>query len=140
MYTKVMLGLEQCQQAVDAMIAEYQKNPRTRAIDVSIVDDMGNLLYYVRLDGLNKPTMSPEKAYTSAIRRIDSGAFADQLKSRGITLADMNDPRLVTSAGGVVVTNAKDGSILGGIGVGGLPTGKEDEDIARAGLKAMKLA
>jgi uncharacterized protein GlcG (DUF336 family) len=46
---------------------------------------------------------------------------------------------LITLQGGLVVVNPSDGIILGGIGVGGLPTGKEDEDIARAGLAALNL-
>jgi len=33
----------------------------------------------------------------------------------------------------------KDGVILGGIGVGGYPSGKADEDLSRVGLQAMNL-
>lgn len=33
----------------------------------------------------------------------------------------------------------KDGVILGGIGVGGYPSGQSDEDVARIGLEAMNL-
>jgi uncharacterized protein GlcG (DUF336 family) len=33
----------------------------------------------------------------------------------------------------------KDGVILGGIGVGGYPSGQRDEDVSRAGLEAMGL-
>ena len=31
----------------------------------------------------------------------------------------------------------KDGVILGGIGVGGYPSGQSDEDLARVGLEAL---
>jgi uncharacterized protein GlcG (DUF336 family) len=37
--------------------------------------------------------------------------------------------------GGVVIM--KDGVILGGVGVGGYPSGQADEDLSRAGLDAM---
>jgi uncharacterized protein GlcG (DUF336 family) len=138
MYQKQMLSLSQCQEAIHAMVAEFNKDPNRRPVDMAIVDDMGNLLAYARMDRCVRPTFALSKAYTSAIRRMDTVAFADQLKSQGRSVADFGDPRLVTLQGGLVI-NAKDGSLLGGIGVGGLPSGKEDEDIARAGLKALGL-
>ena len=66
-------------------------------------------------------------------------AFAEWLSSRNMTIESIGDPNLITLQGGLVVVNPSDGIILGGIGVGGLPTGKEDEDIARAGLAALNL-
>lgn len=136
MYQKQMLSLSQCQDALNTMIAEFNKDPNRRPVDMAIVDDMGNLLAYARMDRCVRPTFALRKAYTSAIRRMDTVAFADQLKSQGRSVADFGDPQLVTLQGGLVIT-AKDGSLLGGIGVGGLPSGKDDEDIARAGLKAL---
>ena len=51
----------------------------------------------------------------------------------------MGDPMLISAQGAVVVHSPGDGAILGGIGVAGLPSGQADEDIAQAGLKAMKI-
>ena len=39
--------------------------------------------------------------------------------------------------GGLVIM--KNGVILGGIGVGGYPSGQADEDLSRVGLNAMNL-
>ena len=136
MYNKPMLELRQCQDAIDAMIADFNKNSNRRPVDMAIVDDMGNLLAYARLDGCHRPTFAIRKAYTSAIRRVDTVAFADQLNTQGRTLADIGDPQLVNIQGGLVIETG-DGRLLGGIGVGGLPSGKDDEDIARAGLNAL---
>lgn len=136
MYNKPMLELSQCQDAIDAMIADFNKNSNRRPVDMAIVDDMGNLLAYARLDGCHRPTFAIRKAYTSAIRRMDTVAFADQLNTQGRTLADIGDPQLVNIQGGLVIETG-DGRLLGGIGVGGLPSGKDDEDIARAGLNAL---
>ena len=136
MYDKPMLELSQCQDAIDAMTADFNKNPNRRPVDMAIVDDMGNLLAYARLDGCHRPTFAIRKAYTSAIRRMDTVAFADQLNTQGRTLADIGDPQLVNIQGGLVIETG-DGRLLGGIGVGGLPSGKDDEDIARAGLNAL---
>ena len=139
MYAKQMLSLDQCQAAINAMVADFNKDPNRRAVDMAIVDDMGQLLAYARLDKCTRPTFAQMKAYTSAIRRMDTVDFAEQLKSQGRSVGDFGDPMLVILQGGVVITNPSDGAVLGGIGVGGLPSGKADEDISRAGLKALNL-
>ena len=136
MYNKPMLELSQCQNAINAMIDEFNKAPDRRPVDMAIVDDIGNLLAYARLDGCNTPTRAIRKAYTSAIRRMDSVTFADQLKTQGRSLSEFGDPQLINLQGGLVIETT-DGKPLGGIGVGGLPSGKDDEDIARAGLTAL---
>ena len=86
MYSKPLLSLSQCQGAIDAMIADFNKDPNRRPVDMAIVDDMGNLLAYARMDGCIKPTFAIDKAYTSAIRRMDTVAFADQLKALDLVL------------------------------------------------------
>lgn len=138
MYQKQMLSLSQCLEAINAMVAAFNTDPNRRPVDMAIVDDIGNLLAYARMDRCVRPTFARNKAYTAAMRRMDTVAFAEQLKSQGRSLADFGDPQLVTLQGGLVI-HAPDGSLLGGIGVGGLPSGKDDEDIARAGLKALGL-
>ena len=77
MYQKQMLSLSQCQEAIHAMVAEFNKDPNRRPVDMAIVDDMGNLLAYARMDRCVRPTFALDKAYTAAIRRMDTGAFAD---------------------------------------------------------------
>ena len=139
MYTKPVLGLEQCQAAINAMVAEFNKDTSRRPIDMAIVDDNGGLLAYARMDGCVRPTFAQRKAHTAAVRRADTGALAAQLSGVGINLADFGDPMLIALGGGVPVINPSDGVLIGGIGVGGLPTGQADEDIARVGLKALNL-
>ncbi len=136
MYNKPMLSLTQCQVAINAMVGDFNKDPNRRPVDMAIVDDMGNLLAYARMDGCHRPTFAIDKAYTSAVRRMDTIAFAEQLKAQGRNVADLGDPQLVTIQGGLVIETS-DGRLLGGIGVGGLPSGKDDEDISRAGLAAL---
>ena len=139
MYNKPMLSLDQCLAAINAMVAEFNKNPNRRPVDMAIVDDAGNLLSYARMDKCLRPTFAQRKAYTSAIRRMDSGAFAEWLSERNMSLAAFSDPNLITLTGGLVIINPSDGALLGAIGVGGLPTGEEDADISRAGLNALNL-
>ncbi|MCH8315584.1 MAG: heme-binding protein [Planctomycetes bacterium] len=137
MYNKPMLSLDQAQAAIKAMTDDYNKDSNRRKVDMAVVDDAGNLLAYARMDRCLRPTFAIRKAYTSAIRGMDTAAFAEQLRTQGRTLESFNDPQLIALGGGLTVI--KDGAVIGAIGVGGLPTGQEDEDISRAGLKALNL-
>ena len=137
MYDKPMISLDQAQDAIKAMIDDYYKDPNLRKVDMAIVDDAGNLLAYARMDRCLRPTFAIRKAYTSAIRSMDTVAFAEQLSTQGRTLESFGDPQLIAIPGGVTVIN--DGAVVGAIGVGGLPSGLDDEAIAKAGLAALKI-
>ncbi len=135
MYAKNMLSLEQAQAAITAMIADYNRDPNRRKVDMAVVDDAGNLLAYARMDRCLRPTFAIRKAYTSAVRGMDTQAFAAQLSDSGRSIDSFGDPQLIALAGGVVVMH--DGAVIGAIGVGGLPSGIDDESIAKAGLAAL---
>ena len=136
MYEKSMLSLDSCMKAIEAMTAEFNREPGRSPVDMAIVDDMGNLLAYARMDRCFRPTFAMRKAYTSAIRGSDTGAFAERLAAQGRSLAEIGDPQLITTRGGVVA-RAPDGTVLGAIGVGGLPSAEDDEKIAKVGLEAL---
>jgi glc operon protein GlcG len=106
---------------------------------MAIVDDTGNLVAYAKMDNLRlfSRRHALRKAYTSAIVGIDSGAHAQRLHGQGRSISDLGDPDLTHGQGGLVIM--KDGVILGGIGVGGYPSGQRDEDLSRVGLQAMNL-
>ncbi len=137
MYDKPMISLDQAQDAIKAMIDDYNKDPNRRKVDMAIVDDAGNLLAYARMDRCLRPTFAIRKAYTSAVRSMDTVAFAEQLSTQGRSLESFGDPQLIALAGGVAVI--KDGAVVGAIGVGGLPSGLDDEAIAKAGLAALNI-
>jgi len=137
MYDKPMLSLEKAQAAITAMIADHNKDSSRRKVDMAVVDDAGNLLAYARMDRCLRPTFALRKAYTSAVRGMDTLAFSDQLNSTGRSLESFGDSQLIALPGGVVVL--KDGAVVGAIGVGGLPSGIDDQSIAQAGLAAMNV-
>ncbi len=137
MYDKPMISLDQAQAAIKAMIDDYNKDPNRRKVDMAVVDDAGNLLAYARMDRCLRPTFAIRKAYTSAIRSMDTAAFAEQLSTQGRSLESFGDPQLIAIPGGVAVF--KDGAVVGAIGVGGLPSGLDDEAISKAGLAALNL-
>ena len=137
MYNKPMISLDQAQAAIKAMIDDYNKDPNRRKVDMAVVDDAGNLLAYARMDRCLRPTFAIRKAYTSAVRSMDTVTFAEQLSTQGRSLESFGDPQLIALAGGVAVI--KDGAVVGAIGVGGLPSGLDDETIAKAGLAALNI-
>ncbi|MCS5656646.1 MAG: heme-binding protein [SAR202 cluster bacterium] len=137
MYDKPMLSLDQAQAAITAMIADHNKDSSRRKVDMAVVDDAGNLLAYARMDRCLRPTFALRKAYTSAVRGMDTLAFSEQLNSTGRSLESFGDSQLIALPGGVVVL--KDGAVVGAIGVGGLPSGIDDQSIAQAGLAAMNV-
>ncbi|CAI8048117.1 Protein GlcG [Geodia barretti] len=140
MYNKPMLSLEQAQNAmrhVRLQLTARRKSttdhpPRAH---MAVVDDAGNLLAYARMDRCLRPTFAIRKAYTSAVRSMDTAAFAEQLSSSGRSLESFGDPQVIAIPGGVAVIS--DGAVVGAIGVGGLPSGLDDEAIARAGVAAL---
>ena len=137
MYTKSMISLEQAQNAISAMIADYNTDPNRRKVDMAVVDDAGNLLAYARMDRCLRPTFAIRKAYTSAVRAMDTAAFAEQLSSSGRSLESFGDSQLIALPGGVAIFH--DGAVIGAIGVGGLPSGLDDEAIARAGVATLDI-
>ena len=103
MFNKRMLGMEESQAAIAAMIVEFNKNPDNPPAAMAVVDDVGNLLAYIRTDG-SRPIISRnaiKKAYTAALRGMTSEAFFEEIKDRGWSVADMGDPMLIAVPGGV---------------------------------------
>jgi glc operon protein GlcG len=132
------LSFTQIQAAMQAMIEQAMQLPE-EPVAMAIVDPTGNLLAYNTMDNLRLYSRrhALRKAYTAAILGMDTGAHAQRLHSQGRSISEMGDPQLTFGQGGLVLI--KDGVILGGIGVGGYPSGQRDEDLARVGLNAMRL-
>ncbi len=138
MATQPVLTTEQIKAAMDAMLAQANRTPDA-PVAMAIVDAGGELLAYLTMGNLRifSRRHALRKAYTSAIMGRNSGEHAAGLHAQGRNIADLGDPRLTHGQGGLVIM--KDGVILGGIGVGGYPSGQADEDLSRVGLEAMNL-
>ncbi len=138
MADKPFLSFEQVQAAMSAMIDKAMQTP-DEPVAMAIVDDTGNLVAYAKMDNLRifSRRHALRKAYTSAIVGMDSGAHAERIHGQGRNMSDLGDPNLTHGQGGLVLMQG--GVILGGIGVGGYPSGQSDEDLSRVGLAAMNL-
>ena len=133
-----MLTMKQVQAAMTAIMEKAMQTP-DQPVAAAIVDAAGNLEAYAKMDNLRMFSRrhALRKAYSAAVLGTDTGANAQRLHAQGRSVSELGDPQLTHGQGGLVII--KDGVILGGIGVGGYPSGQSDEDLSRVGLEAMGL-
>jgi uncharacterized protein GlcG (DUF336 family) len=100
---------------------------------ITIVDDGGNLLAFVRMDGARVLSIdsSRKKALTAASSRVPSGGIAVENE---IKLALATDGKTTNLKGGLPIV--VDGHVIGGIGVGS-GTGEQDLEVAKAAIAAL---
>jgi len=140
MYEKKVIGLEEVQKAIEAMIKEGSK---ARPVSIAVVDDVGEIIALVRMDGARGFTndMAIKKAYTSARWRRDTRGVGERL-------ALLKQPSSVleysseysTVPGGIVVVKPGEEVVYGAIGVSGRRRDDpvDDEAIAKIGLKVIQ--
>ena len=131
MRTKPCLTASDVKKMLAACEAEAAKNKW--AVSISIVDDSGFPLGFLRMDGA--PPISAEvatgKAHTSAMTKRPSKFFEDRVKERP---AFANFPAGILIQGGIPLTHENE--CVGAIGVSGVQS-HEDEQIVAAGIKAL---
>ncbi|AVX05930.1 hypothetical protein MXMO3_03427 (plasmid) [Maritalea myrionectae] len=131
-YLPLEMATEAAQAAVAACATENYN------VSVAIVARSGNTSVLLRADGAGPHTVgsSTGKAFTSASLGRDTAGLAGFIGSnpQNDGLRDM-DSRLVIQAGGLPIKIG--GALVGGIGVGGAPSGDIDANCARAGLDAI---
>ncbi len=101
--------------------------------NITIVDDGGNLLAFVRMDGAKTMSIrtSQKKAISAASHRQPSGQLKAELE---VLMAIATDGGLTNLEGGFPIVI--DGICVGAIGVGS-GTGAQDCEVARAALAAL---
>jgi len=131
MRSKPSLTLADVKKMLVACEAEAVKN--NWAVAVSIVDEGGHLLGFVRMDGVGpiSAQVATGKALTSALTRRPSKFFEDRVKDR---------PAFTTFPAGTLIQGAlpimHQNECVGAIGVSGVQS-HEDEQIALAGINAL---
>lgn len=131
---KPVLTLEGAMKIADAALAEAKKDHAGGSI--AIVDDGGNLMYLVRIDGTftASANVAIGKARTAVHFKKPTSVFEEIITKGRVT---MNTLPAVTEftplQGGVpIVFN---GEIIGAIGVSGSMSAQQDEEIANAAAK-----
>jgi len=131
---KPFLTLKTAKAMADA--ADKKASDMGIKVHISIVDDGGNLKYYLRQDGapLVAEKISQMKDFTAVAMEKSTAEVGEisTAETPGIELV----PNLIKFGGGIPIKNSK-GEILGGIGVSGASK-EDDAACAQAGLDAVK--
>lgn len=108
-----------------------------RGAAVAVVDDHGELVAFVRVDGCPLPSIANaiNKAYTAARERRSSREIGEASRDEGFPITNFGDLRYTGWGGGVPLE--VDGAVVGAVGVSGLP---EADDMRIAAAAAAVLA
>lgn len=102
-------------------------------MSVSVVDEGGNLLGFIRMDGafLHSIHTSYSKAYTAVSIRRPTGNFPPPVSEE---ISSITNGRFTNLKGGMPIVI--DGKVVGAVGSGS-GTGEQDEMVSRAGAEAI---
>ena len=130
-----MITLKDARKIIAA--AEKKSENLGQPMNIAVVDEGGNLVAHVRMDGawLGSIDISINKAYTSRAFDISTKDLAAHSQSGGqfFGIHASNSGRVMIFAGGIPLK--RDGKVVGAIGVSG-GSGEQDHAVAEAGAKA----
>jgi len=130
------LNLQTATEAAQAALESCRKEGFQVA--VAVVDRSGVLqvLLRDRYAGPHTPETARRKAWTAISFRTDTQELAEVTQPPAMTSGTRDIPGVLMLGGGVRILAA--GSIVGGIGVSGAPSGDSDDACARAGIAAIE--
>ena len=107
-------------------------------VSVSVVDNAGVLLSFIRADGAGPHTVkaSQAKAFTSASSRNPTSGIAKAIQSNPDAAGMAQIPEYLVLAGGMPIKIGNE--TVGGIGVAGAPGGHFDEACAQKALAVIE--
>jgi glc operon protein GlcG len=116
-----MLSYEDARRALDAISAELAR--RALPAVIAVTDDHGELIALMRMDGapLSSIVNAANKAWTAARERRPSVEVGRAVRhpESGFDIAYYGDRRYIGWGGGVPVV--VDGTVIGAVGVSGVP-------------------
>lgn len=135
-HTIRVLTPEAAQKAVTAALADCRR--RGFQVAVAVVDRSGVAQAMVRdrFAGAHTPDVAVNKAWTAVSFRTDTTELARATQPGQASSGLRNVPRFTAVGGGVTIQAA--GSVIGGIGVSGAPSGDADEACAKAGIASVQ--
>jgi len=127
-HRNVVAALDAIREAVEA---------RGKAAAIAVTDAHGELLAFVRCDGvqLGSGPLAINKAYTAARLARPTRVLGETLRAKGADVAFYGDPRYVGFGGGMPVRI--DGVVAGAVAVSGL-SDDEDEALAAMGVALLQ--
>ncbi len=131
-----MMNLALARKVIDA--AEQKAHKIKQPMNIAVVDEGGNLVAHVRMDGawIGSIDISMNKAFTSRAFDIATKDLAEHSQSGGqfFGIHVSNRGRIMIFAGGIPLR--QDGKVIGAIGVSG-GSGEQDHSVAEAGAAAV---
>ncbi|MFN5157207.1 MAG: GlcG/HbpS family heme-binding protein [Betaproteobacteria bacterium] len=131
-----LLTPEAAPTAVTAALAECRR--QGFQVAVAVVDRAGvtQSLLRDRFAGAHTPEVAADKAWTAVSFRTPTTELARATQPGQPSSGLRSVPRFTAVGGGLTIEAA--GSIVGGIGVSGAPSGDADDGCARAGIAALR--
>jgi uncharacterized protein GlcG (DUF336 family) len=130
-----MISLQDARRVIAA--AEQKAGQLGQPMNIAIVDQGGNLVAHVRMDGawIGSIDISINKAFTSRAFDISIKDLGENAQPGGqfYGIHASNSGRIMIFAGGIPLT--KEGKVVGAIGVSG-GSGEQDHEVAQAGASA----
>jgi uncharacterized protein GlcG (DUF336 family) len=130
-----MLTLDQARKIIGA--AEKKATEISQPMDIAVVDEGGNFVSHVRMDGawIGSIDIAINKAFTSRAFDIATRDLAPHSQSGGqfFGIHVSNHGRVIVFAGGIPLK--RDGKIVGAVGVSG-GSAELDQTVAEAGTMA----
>ena len=130
-----MVSLEDARRVIAA--AEKKARELGQPMNIAVVDEGGNLVSHVRMDGawIGSIDISINKAFTSRAFDIATRDLAKHSQSGGqfFGIHASNHGRIMVFAGGIPLQRG--GKVVGAIGVSG-GSGEQDHAVAAAGAEA----
>jgi uncharacterized protein GlcG (DUF336 family) len=127
-----MMSLALARKVITAAEGKAQKIKQP--MNIAVVDEGGNLVAHVRMDGawIGSIDISINKAFTSRAFDIATKDLAEHSQSGGqfFGIHVSNHGRITIFAGGIPLR--QDGKVIGAIGVSG-GSGEQDHAVAEAG-------
>ncbi len=131
-----MLTLADARKVIAA--AEKKAAEIGQPMNVAVVDEGGNLISHIRMDGawLGSIDISIKKAFTSRAFDISTKDLGTYSQSGGqfFGIHVSNDLRVMIFAGGIPLK--REGKVVGAVGVSG-GTGEQDHAVAEAGAAGL---
>ncbi|HRH59450.1 MAG TPA: heme-binding protein [Chitinophagaceae bacterium] len=126
------ISLDAAKKVADAAV-QYAKTANAPGGAIAVVDNGGNLVYLVRLDGTFAAAseVATKKANTAALFKAPSSKLENSINGGRGALITVGHTFL---QGGVPIMY--NGQVIGAIGVSGSASAQQDEDMANAGAKA----
>jgi glc operon protein GlcG len=131
MSTRHEIGHLQARVVVDCIADELIE--RDVGAAVAVVDSHGELVSFFRSDGCPLPSINNavNKAFTAAREGVPSKVVGDRSRNEDFPLTYYGDPRYIGWGGGFPIVI--DGTVIGAVGVSGLPE-EADMEIAQYGI------